>query len=167
MGGWANGRDHLAGEDRPFRKFPSLRSLCSLWLANCCFWVDPELGCLKHRQASGPNLHNAIHAIKTQGRAWTWTCLGLSRSCCQEENQGRVTSPPTQTSGREVSGEHTSRADSAATAAVANADVAAVAAIVIATARTLTSAVTAAFVPAAIARFGLAATTVRLIHRPG
>src|ERR1035441_650429 len=36
--GWANGRDHLAGEDNPFPKFHSLRSLCSLWLANSSFW---------------------------------------------------------------------------------------------------------------------------------
>ena len=158
MGGWANGRDHLAGEDRPFRKFPSLRSLCSLWLANCCFWVDPELGCLKHRQASGPNLHNAIHAIKTQGRAWTWTCLGLSRSYCQEEKQGSVDPPTPKNSGCQISGEHASEVDSATTAAVADADVAAVAATFVAT---------AAFVSAVAATFGLAATTVRLIHRPG
>src|ERR1039458_484286 len=36
--GWASGRDHLAGEDNPFPKFHSLRSLCSLWLANSSFW---------------------------------------------------------------------------------------------------------------------------------
>ena len=165
MGGWANGRDHLAGEDRPFRKFPSLRSLCSLWLANCCFWVDPELRCPRHRQRSGPNPHNAIHAIKTQGRARTR--LGLSRNCCQEEKQRSVDSPPPKTSARPISGEHAPQADSAATAAVTDADVAAVATTFVATARTLTSTVTAAFVPAATATFGLTATTLRLVHRPG
>ena len=165
MGGWANGRDHLAGEDRPFRKFPSLRSLCSLWLANCCFWVDPQLGCSKHRQRRGPNPHNAIHAIKTQGRVGTG--LGLSRGCRQEEKQSSVTSPPPKTSRRQVSGEHATEADSAATAAVTDADVAAVAATFVTTARTLAATVTAAFVAAVAAAFGLAATTVRLVHRPG
>src|ERR1017187_100334 len=42
-GGWADGRDHLVGEDHPFPKFSSLRSLCSLCLANCSFWADPEM----------------------------------------------------------------------------------------------------------------------------
>ena len=41
-GCWADGRDHLVGEDHPFPKFLSLRSLCSLWLANCSSWDDPE-----------------------------------------------------------------------------------------------------------------------------
>jgi hypothetical protein len=36
-GGWSKGRAHLLGEHHPFPKFPSLRSLCSLRWANCCF----------------------------------------------------------------------------------------------------------------------------------
>jgi hypothetical protein len=41
-GGWAKGRDHLEGEDYLFPKFPSLRSLSSLRLANCSFQAEPK-----------------------------------------------------------------------------------------------------------------------------
>ena len=44
---------------------------------------------------------------------------------------------------------------------------AAVAATFVATARPLAATITPAFVPAVAATFGLAATTVRLVHRPG
>jgi hypothetical protein len=50
--GWENWRDHLPGESYPFPKFPSLRSLRSLWWGNCCFLDQPNSPVHRYRSSS-------------------------------------------------------------------------------------------------------------------